>query len=169
MQALQLRHAQAQYREARAALRQGLADTEAALLRGVAHSTLALQPPMRAAPVMAPAVSNGQVPSEISKFRLLFVLYGHFWRGPSTSHRNTALGLVPNVKLSPCSSKTGVHVMTCEPSLAHPGMKAGRAMYCGLADQGLIMIDLRHVSKDDLWLMHQCICSEWGSFEACVL
>jgi hypothetical protein len=67
MQALQLRQAQAQYREARAALHQGLADTEAALLRGVAPSTLALQPPMRTAPVMAPAVSNGQVPSQISR------------------------------------------------------------------------------------------------------
>ena len=74
MQALQLRQAQAQYREARAALRQGLADTEAALLRGVAPSTLALQPPMRAPPVMAPAVSNGQVPLEISEIWLVSML-----------------------------------------------------------------------------------------------
>lgn len=74
MQALQLRQAQAQYREARAALRQGLADTEAALLRGVAPSTLALQPPMRAPPVMAPAVGNGQVPLEISEIWLVSML-----------------------------------------------------------------------------------------------
>ena len=55
MQALQLRQAQEQYRQTRQRLRADLQETEAALLRGVMPSALALQPAMR-----APALGNGQ-------------------------------------------------------------------------------------------------------------
>ncbi len=47
MQAQQLRGAQAQYKEARVQLKRDLQAAEAALLRGVAPSTLALQPALR--------------------------------------------------------------------------------------------------------------------------
>lgn len=47
MQAQQLRGAQAQYKEARIQLKRDLQAAEAALLRGVAPSTLALQPALR--------------------------------------------------------------------------------------------------------------------------
>ena len=47
VQAQQLRAAQAQYKEAREQLKRGLQAAEAALLRGAAPSTLALQPALR--------------------------------------------------------------------------------------------------------------------------
>ncbi|CAL5229289.1 g12586 [Coccomyxa viridis] len=61
--ALQLRQAQEQYRQTRQRLKAELQETESALLRGVMPSALALQPPMRVAPVSAPALGNGQVPA----------------------------------------------------------------------------------------------------------
>ncbi len=61
MQALQLRQAQEQYRQTRLRLKSDLQETESALLRGVMPSALALQPPLRAAPISAPALGNGQV------------------------------------------------------------------------------------------------------------
>lgn len=62
VQALQLRQAQKQYREARTRLQQDLRDTESALLRGIMPNTLlALQPAMQPslhAPSMAGAGSQ---------------------------------------------------------------------------------------------------------------
>lgn len=65
-QALQLRQAQEQYRQTRQRLKAELQETESALLRGVMPSALALQPPMRVAPVSAPALGNGQVRKRLS-------------------------------------------------------------------------------------------------------
>ena len=61
MQALQLRQAQEQYRQTRQRLKADLQETEAALLRGVMPGALALQPAMRAPPISAPVLGNGQV------------------------------------------------------------------------------------------------------------
>lgn len=63
---MQLRSAQEHFRQARERLKIDLQETESALLRGVAPSQLALQPPMRVAPpmmapAMGPSLGTGQV------------------------------------------------------------------------------------------------------------
>ena len=70
VQAQQLRAAQAQYKETREQLKRGLQAAEAALLRGVAPSTLALQPALRLP--FVPSVGTGAGAGGAAVSRLLY-------------------------------------------------------------------------------------------------
>ena len=71
MQAQQLRAAQAQYKEAREQLKRDLQAAEAALLRGVAPSTLALQPALRLPFVPSAGAGMGAGGAAVSRLSCL--------------------------------------------------------------------------------------------------
>lgn len=66
LQALQLRAAQAQHKDAREQLKRDLQAAEASLLRGTAPSTLALQPALRMPFVPSAGAGGGAVSSQTS-------------------------------------------------------------------------------------------------------